>query len=545
VSVKRLRAGDPRGVGPYRFLGRLGAGGMGLVCLARDPDGRLVAVKLIHTAIAADPDYRRRFAREVRAAAAIRGRFMAAVLAADPDAPQPWYAAEFVDGPTLGEVVRRSGPLPAPALRALAAGLAEALAALEAAGLVHRDVKPDNILLAPDGPKLIDFGLAHRDTDSVLTRAGTVLGSPGYMAPEQIGGQGATTASDVFALGAVLAYAAQGHGPFGTGPAEVVAYRTRFGDPRVDGVPEEFRAPLLTCLAREPAERPTPRDLTARWSVRPDELDTLNQAGRGHHEVQPLRDLLFGKVAGVMPALDPWLPAPAAHPGEPQPGAGRAWPSQSAGDPDMPTLATAPPISLPPGWTADPFPRRTPWWHQPVGADRLPRNPVRDLVLAGPVAGTVLGFAGIPATSTVTTILLGATAMALGFVLGVRRSFVTLAFFAMQATSVPHFLEVVIPVLSAAVIARVGGLKRQPVLCLAVGVAAYIAAQVAALVWVARGTGADFAAVWRAGTGGLLIYRDAAIAAGCGAAVGFLALIGSSKAAVKVDGPYRATGVNR
>ncbi|MEY9925782.1 serine/threonine protein kinase [Catenulispora sp. GP43] len=510
MSVKRLRAGDPRGVGPYRFLGRLGAGGMGLVCLARDPDGRLAAVKLIHPAIAADQDYRRRFAREVRAATAIRGRFTAAVLAADPDAPQPWYAAEFIDGPTLGEVVRRSGPLPAPALRALAAALAEALAALEAAGLVHRDVKPDNILLAPDGPGLIDFGLAHRDTDSILTRAGTVHGSPGYMAPEQIAGHGATTASDVFALGTVLAYAAQKHGPFGTGPAEAVAYRTRFGEPQVAEVPEEFRGLVLGCLAKEPAARPTPRDLIALWAVRPDELDTLIQVGRDHHAVQPLRDLLFGKVAGIMPALDPWLPS-------------------SPAEADLPTLATAPPISLPPGWTVGPLPRRTPWWHQPVGVDRLPNNPLLNIVLAGPIAGTVLGFAGIPASSTATAILLAATALALGFLLGVRRSCMTLLFFSIEAHSVPHFLEAVILVLSAAVIARVGGLRRQPILCLAIA----FAASIAALAWVARGTD------------GLLIYRDAAVAAACGAAVGFLALIGSSKEAVAVDGPYRATGVNR
>lgn len=258
MSVQQLRAGDPRGVGPYRFLGRLGSGGMGLVCLARGPDHRLAAVKLIHKDIAADPDYRRRFTREVRAAATLNGRFTAALLAADPDAAQPWYAAEFIDGPTVGEVVRRSGPLPVPALRALAAGLADAVAALESVGLVHRDLKPDNILLAADGPKLIDFGLAHRETDSALTRVGSVLGSPGYMSPEQISGQAVETASDVFALGAVLTYAAQGHGPFGAGPAEVLTYRTRFVEPQLSDVPEEFRALLLRCLAKNPgiARRP-------------------------------------------------------------------------------------------------------------------------------------------------------------------------------------------------------------------------------------------------------------------------------------------------
>ncbi|MFL6111969.1 MAG: serine/threonine-protein kinase, partial [Catenulispora sp.] len=303
VNVEPLRSGDPKGVGRYRFLGRLGAGGMGLVCLGRGPDGRLVAVKLIHEDIAADPDYRRRFAREVRAAAAVQARFTAALVDADPQAEQPWYASEFIDGPTVGQIVRRTGPLGERALRALAAGLAEAVAAFETAGLVHRDLKPDNILMAADGPKVIDFGIARGENDSLLTRAGSVLGSPGYMSPEQIAGDRVHTASDVFSLGAVIAFAGQATGPFGDGPAEARMYMTKFGEPDLSGMPMPMRAPVLQCLAKKPRDRPTPQQLVTWWSVRPDELDTLIEVGRGPgahsaESARPTGERLYGAGGG-------------------------------------------------------------------------------------------------------------------------------------------------------------------------------------------------------------------------------------------------------
>jgi serine/threonine protein kinase len=625
VSVERLRARDPRGVGPYRFLGRLGSGGMGLVCLARGADGRLVAVKLVHQEIAADPDYRRRFAREVRAATALTGRFTVAVLDADPDAPQPWYAAEFIDGPTLGEVVRKSGPLPARALRALAAGLADALAALETAGLVHRDVKPDNILLAPDGPKLIDFGLAHRETDSILTRVGSVVGSPGYMSPEQIAGRGATTASDVFALGAVLAYAAQAHGPFGAGPSEARMYRTRFGEAQLAGVPEEFHDLLTRCLAKEPADRPTPRELLGLWSVRPDELDTLIQVGRTHHAAeQPAGDRLYGaptKAAPVKaapveaaPGADANSPtealplergtsalpagpatanpasqalAPGTQPLKPPAASGLPVGTPSQYPPDIqppkppaaafatfrptaepwhsplvrdPNLPSPPPIPLPPGWPTAPPAPRPPWWHHPVAADRLPGGHLRDVLLGLAAAGLLMLFGLLPA-GTAVGIGFAATALALGFVLGVRRSAIPLALYTTTAVLSPHILpgglatelrqpaagislELIVLFLAAGGIARAGGLAWPP-LGFVVGAAAYIAGQALIVALAVHQNGGGFLTLWRAGTGGLLIYRDAAIAAGCGGAVGFLALLGSSKAVVDADGPYRATGVNR
>ncbi|GAA1977472.1 hypothetical protein GCM10009838_42360 [Catenulispora subtropica] len=728
--MEPLRSGDPQGVGRYRFLGRLGAGGMGLVCLGRGPDGRLVAVKLIHEDIAADPDYRRRFAREVRAAAAVQARFTAAVVDADPQAPQPWYASEFIDGPTLGQIVRRTGPLEERALRALAAGLAEAVAAFETAGLVHRDLKPDNILLAADGPKVIDFGIARGENDSLLTRAGSVLGSPGYMSPEQIAGDRVTSASDVFSLGAVLAFAGQAAGAFGDGPAEARIYMTKFGDPDISGIPLPLRDPLLRCLAKKPRDRPTPRELVTWWSVRTDELGTLINIGRGPgaqsaESVRPTGERLYGAPAagtggsggsappsssgglvggqhgqagvsgpgaaplsavppssgglvggqhsqagvaaagpvsgpmvggggggatpgspvpasaaqhsqapwqpsGLVPATPaspavpaapvvPAVPAPPAVPvapgsrvyGEPTAVASAddldlAAPPSPSAEPWLPPtpwlpgsdevslalpadpgadgrldsrLATmagassAPPLApVPLGnpfiareWTPAPKPhqpqRPRPWWRQLVGVDRLPGGVFRDL-LAGLAAAGILALFSFPEPSTVLAVAFAATALALGFVLGGRRSALAVAAYSGAALggvkilpgklaasthdpSLAFVLQIAVLLLAAGGIARVAGLARRPVLGFAVAFAGYIASQAAAVLWVANRTGVDFLTAWRAGTEGLLIYRDAGIAAACAAAVGFLALVGSSQAAVGVDGPYRATGEHR
>ncbi|MFL6115268.1 MAG: serine/threonine-protein kinase [Catenulispora sp.] len=575
VNVEPLRSGDPRGVGRYEFLGRLGAGGMGLVCLGRGPDGRLVAVKLIHEDIAADPDYRRRFAREVRAAATVHARFTAAMVDADPHAPQPWYAAQYIDGPTLGHVVRRNGPLPEPALRALAAGLAEAVAAFESAGVVHRDLKPDNILLAADGPKVIDFGIARGENDSLLTRAGSILGSPGYMSPEQIGGERATTASDVFALGAVLAFAAQGSGAFGDGQAEVRMYMTKFSEPRLAGLPPTLREQVQRCLAKAPRDRPTPRELASWWSVRAEQLDTLIEVGRGP-----------GSDVGDARAIAGQAPSAAAGDARAQIGGARRYgaadPQAPVGAADLnpvPTAAAEPATHWLPSTSAmpqsapiqfgDPLVARDwrpprpppPWWRQAVALDRLPGGYFRDL-LAGIAAAAILVGYSFPEPNTALSVAFAATALALGFLLGVRRSVLTLTAYSAAALAGvkvlpggiaaslhdPTFgilLGLALFLLLAGGIARVGGLKRRPALCFAVAVAACIAGQAISIAWLANRTGTDFPTAWRAGTDGLLIYRDAAIAAACAIAVGFLALIGSSQAAVEVDGPYRATGANR
>ncbi|WP_308408568.1 protein kinase [Streptomyces sp. AC627_RSS907] len=247
-------------VGGYRIVSLLGEGGMGRVHLARSASGRPVAVKTVHRHLAADPEFRERFRREAAAARAVTGPYTAAVLDADPDAEHPWLAVEFCAGPGLPEAVAAHGPLGATELAALGAALAEALAAVHAAGLVHRDVKPSNVVISRDGPKVIDFGIAKSAADESLTADGEAIGSPGFIAPEQLARDAARAgpAADVFALGAVLAVAATRRGPYGSGGAPGVLYRTLHEEPDLVGVPgpvwEDF---LGRCLARNPADRPT------------------------------------------------------------------------------------------------------------------------------------------------------------------------------------------------------------------------------------------------------------------------------------------------
>jgi serine/threonine protein kinase len=258
-----LQAGDPESAGPYRLLGRLGGGGMGRVYLGRSPGGRLVAVKVIRPELAEDADFRTRFAREVAAARNVSGLFTALVIDADPKGPIPWLATAYVPGPTLAEAVEDQGPLPVASVLALAAGLAEGLGAIHAARVVHRDLKPSNVLIAADGPRVIDFGVSKAVEATMLTQSGIVMGSPGFMSPEQVEGNEVGPPSDVFSLGAVLAYAACGQGPFGTGPTSALLYRVVHGQPDISGVPEELRSLTRRCLAKDPASRPTPSDLLA------------------------------------------------------------------------------------------------------------------------------------------------------------------------------------------------------------------------------------------------------------------------------------------
>lgn len=217
--MQPLEAGEPHTIGAYRLLGRLGAGGMGRVYLGRSAGGRTVAVKVVHPHFALDEQFRARFRREVESARRIGAQWTAPVLDADPDAPVPWVATGYVAGPPLSQAITEHGPLPEHAVRTLGAGLAEALAVVHGQGIVHRDVKPSNVLLALDGPRLIDFGIARALGATVsLTSTGVSVGSPGYMAPEQIRGRDVSGAADVFSLGAVLAYAATGAAPFRATP---------------------------------------------------------------------------------------------------------------------------------------------------------------------------------------------------------------------------------------------------------------------------------------------------------------------------------------
>jgi len=259
--IKDLRATDPELVGTYRVLGRLGAGGLGQVYLARSPSERLVAIKLIRPELAEEPGFRARFASEVAAARSVSGTFTAAVVGADADAELPWMATEYVPGPSLADAIESAGPLPAGSLPTLAFGLAEALRDIHRAGLVHRDLKPSNVLLAADGPRVTDFAVSRALERST---AGPVAGSPGFLSPEQARGREEIgPASDVFGLGAVLAYAATGSGPFGVGPTAALLYRVVNEDAELTGVPAEIRPLVERCLAKDPAARPALADLVA------------------------------------------------------------------------------------------------------------------------------------------------------------------------------------------------------------------------------------------------------------------------------------------
>ncbi|OLZ65093.1 serine/threonine protein kinase [Streptomyces sp. IMTB 2501] len=263
--MQPLDVDEPAAVGPYRLLGRLGSGGMGRVYLGRSAGGRTVAVKIVHPHFALDEEFRARFRREVAAARRVGSAWTAPVLDADPDAPVPWVATAYAAGPSLAAAVTDTGPLPAHTVRALGAGLAEALTTVHELGLVHRDVKPSNVLLTLDGPLLIDFGIARAmDGTASLTSTGVSVGSPGYMAPEQILGKGATGAADVFSLGAVLTYAATGEPPFRGDSSAALLYKVVHEEPELGPLSGELHEVAAACLTKDPAARPTPADLSRR-----------------------------------------------------------------------------------------------------------------------------------------------------------------------------------------------------------------------------------------------------------------------------------------
>ncbi|MGY0069001.1 protein kinase domain-containing protein [Streptomyces sp. QTS137] len=286
--MRPLDVDEPTAVGPYRLLGRLGAGGMGRVYLGRSAGGRTVAVKIVHPHFALDEEFRARFRREVEAARRVGGAWTAPVLDADPEARVPWVATAYAAGPSLTAAVTHGGPLPARTVRVLGAGLAEALTAVHELGLVHRDVKPSNVLLTLDGPLLIDFGITRAlDGTASLTSTGVSIGSPGYMSPEQILGKGATGAADVFSLGAVLAYAATGEPPFSGDSSAALLYKVVHEPPELgwlegpaargpgardgsdgedgsDGSGDELRALVAACLSKDPGTRPTPAEVARR-----------------------------------------------------------------------------------------------------------------------------------------------------------------------------------------------------------------------------------------------------------------------------------------
>jgi serine/threonine protein kinase len=310
--VGGLKQGDPQRIGPYRLIGRLGRGGMGHVYLGLSAGGRPVAVKVIRADLAADPEFRVRFAREVAAVRQVGGLFTAPVVNADVDSAVPWLATAYVPGPSLAEAVTGDGPVAARHALALAAGLAESLSAIHAAGVVHCDLKPSNVLLSPDGPRVIDFGISRAAGPGISTvsaaGAGWVTGSPGFMSPEQALGGEIGPASDIFSLGAVLAFATTGRGPFGRGSRPEVAYRLVYGPPDLGGMPAGLRPLVERCLAKDPGQRPTADEV----------LDAANEG-------QPAVGWLPGAALGAL------APAGPAEPPAPPPGRRRWRPLTAAG----------------------------------------------------------------------------------------------------------------------------------------------------------------------------------------------------------------------
>lgn len=336
--MESLRPGDPPEIGGYRLLARLGEGGMGEVFLARTASGRPLALKTVHRELSRDPDFADRFVREIRANDRVRSPWTVSVVdfSAPGTSPQ-WLATEYVAAPSLGEWVHRHGPLAGPALRSLARELAAALVAVRAAGVVHRDIKPGNVLLGRERPFLIDFGIARAVHDPRHTRTGAVIGTPGFLAPEQATGTVAGAPADVFSLAAVLVYAATGRGPFladGEQPElPGLLYRIVHDEPSLGGVPEELRPLLRECLAKEPRERPTADEVLARIGAAGEEwsgaVPASLAADVGHRETALQRTLAASQqlpapapVSGLVPGPPvPSVPptAPSAFPATPPP----------------------------------------------------------------------------------------------------------------------------------------------------------------------------------------------------------------------------------
>ncbi|MFC4956323.1 protein kinase [Streptomyces mauvecolor] len=285
MAMMRLRREDPRVVGSFRLHRRLGAGGMGVVYLGSDRRGQRVALKVIRPDLAEDQEFRSRFAREVSAARRIRGGCTARLVAADLEAERPWFATQYVPGPSLHDKVAEEGPLTAAEAAAIGAALSEGLVAVHEAGVVHRDLKPSNILLSPKGPRIIDFGIAWATGASTLTHVGTAVGSPGFLAPEQVRGAAVTPATDVFSLGATLAYAAMGDSPFGHGSSEVMLYRVVHEEAQLRGVPDALAPLVRACLAKDPEERPS----TLQLSMRLKEIAAREAQGGPHGQAPEAR----------------------------------------------------------------------------------------------------------------------------------------------------------------------------------------------------------------------------------------------------------------
>jgi serine/threonine protein kinase/Tol biopolymer transport system component len=346
--MKPLEAGDPTSVGQgrYRLVGRLGQGGMGVVYFGRSQSGRAVAVKVVRPELSTEPGFRRRFADEIAAARRVGGFHTAPVVDADPHGEPAWLVTAFVPGPTLQAVLAGVGVLPVDTLTVLAAGLAEALEAIHRAGVIHRDLKPANIIVAEDGPRVIDFGIARALDGTALTQTGLQIGTPGFLAPEQLTGGTVTAAVDMFALGIVLSQAA-GAAPFGDGPSAARHYRVVHEQPDLAGVPAQLRAAIAACLSKDALSRPSPADFLAGLTVRrfpdgdwlPAEATALlPRAAEGD----------YGAPGPSTPPLDPpSSPAPRPDPAGPDPAGFDRVPDSSpssAAGPAHPRTVKVPPL---------------------------------------------------------------------------------------------------------------------------------------------------------------------------------------------------------
>ncbi|MFF3323038.1 PQQ-binding-like beta-propeller repeat protein [Streptomyces sp. NPDC002889] len=397
--MEQLTQHDPRRIGPFEVLGRLGAGGMGLVYLARSASGRRVAIKTVRTELAEDQLFRVRFTREVEAARAVSGFYTAAVVDADPRAAVPWLATAYVPAPSLEEIVNECGPLPAQAVRWLAAGIAEALQSIHGAGLVHRDLKPSNVLVVEDGPRVIDFGIASGVSNTRLTMTNVAVGTPAYMSPEQArDSRSVTGASDVFSLGSTLVFAATGHAPFhGANPVETVFMLLREG-PDLEGLPDELRPLIDSCMQMEAGLRPSPEDLQAQlaphlFSSGDDDSGTASawlptratdmiEARRGGGRSQAALPSRPADPAPATPQRPHRPPVPQPQPPVPVPDRDAAW--HGGRDPRTGQAAPAPAAHAAGG------PVRLPGSHVPIGPGPLVADAGRVAPAeAGPATGWV------------------------------------------------------------------------------------------------------------------------------------------------------------
>ncbi|MGZ9928892.1 serine/threonine-protein kinase [Streptomyces sp. NC-S4] len=403
-----LTADDPAVVGGYRLAAVLGSGGMGKVYLSYTPGGRPIAIKVIRPEFSEDPEFRRRFQQEVRAAERVQGLYTAPVIDSDTDGAQPWLATAYVPGPSLAHAVARHGALPVRSVLLLTVGVAEALHVIHGAGIVHRDLKPANVLLASDGPRVIDFGIARAADSTALTSTGVSVGTPAFMAPEQASAGTVTPATDVFALGHIAAFTAIGASVFGDGPSHAVLYRIVHEDPDLSALPEQLRPVVTRCLSRDPADRPSLAEVIELCNAASETPLRQGEDWLPHAVAGSLTERLRLPAPAPAPipvptevSPRPQDPAPAA-PGHPPTEVAAAAPTQTAPAPGPvpPGYRTPPPYpqpsypqpSYPPGHsTPAPFHARA-FVPGPPGPPGPPRPGRTGLIVAGAVAAAVIGL---------------------------------------------------------------------------------------------------------------------------------------------------------